>query len=132
MEHIEGRQPVLEALRAGRRRGRAGFFPEALRDRAPGAPLAAAAKAAAGALEHISVCVVAGIPAALDELRRHGLWLVGLDAGGPSVVWDEALFSEPVALVVGSEGSGLGRLVRDRLDQIVRIPLFGAVGSLNA
>src|SRR5439155_20832021 len=98
-----------------------------------GSPLtAAAAKASAGALEHIPVSVVAGIPSALEQLRRLGLWLVGLDAGAPQTVWDFSLASEPLALVVGSEGRGLARLVRDRLDQIVRIPLSGRVASLNA
>ena len=76
--------------------------------------------------------MVAGIPSALEQLRRLGSWLVGLDAGAPQTVWDFSLASEPLALVVGSEGRGLARLVRDRLDQIVRIPLSGRVASLNA
>src|SRR5439155_26721323 len=102
------------------------------RGRGGGRGTAAAARAWRGAPEQVPASVVAGIPSALEQLRRLGVWLVGLDAGAAQTVWDFSLASEPLALVVGSEGRGLARLVRDRLDQIVRIPLSGRVASLNA
>jgi 23S rRNA (guanosine2251-2'-O)-methyltransferase len=96
------------------------------------APLGPAAfKAAAGALESMSVAVVGSVANALERLRFHGLWLVGLDGGSETTVWECDLFDAPVALVVGSEGSGLSRLVAEKMDLTVRIPIEG-VESLNA
>ncbi len=91
-----------------------------------------AAKAAAGAIEHLPMAVVGGLPAALMRLRELGVWVVGLDAGG-----DESLFeidfvaSEPVCVVLGAEGKGLSRLVRQRCDAIASLPLLGNLASLN-
>ena len=89
-------------------------------------------KAAAGAVEHLPFAVVGGLPAALQELRRHGVWVVGLDGEGPTSLWElPAAASGPIALVLGAEGAGLSRLVRQRCDEIVSIPLTGSLGSLN-
>lgn len=89
-------------------------------------------KAAAGAVEHLPFCVVGGLPAALQELRKHEVWVVGLDSDGPTSLWDLPAAAEgPVALVLGAEGTGLTRLARQRCDEIVRIPLAGSLGSLN-
>jgi len=90
-----------------------------------------AVKAAAGAVEHVKICQVGGVPAAIDQLKRAGIWVVGLDAGGSVELFDLHLADEPVALVLGSEGSGLSRLVRERCDTIMSIPLAGALDSLN-
>jgi 23S rRNA (guanosine2251-2'-O)-methyltransferase len=90
------------------------------------------AKAAAGAIEHLPMAVVGGIPTALSRLRDQGLWLLGLDADGDRSVWDLDLGDVPVALVVGAEGTGLSRLVRQRCDAIVAIPMRGPLDSLNA
>ena len=96
------------------------------------APLGPATfKAAAGAFEFMSVAVVASVANSLERLRAHGLWLVGLDGAAEAPIWDCELFDAPVALVVGSEGGGLSRLVADRMDLTVRIPTHG-VESLNA
>jgi 23S rRNA (guanosine2251-2'-O)-methyltransferase len=89
------------------------------------------AKAAAGAIEHLPLAVVAGIPAALADLSEAGLWTVGLDAGAPARLWDLELATEPVALVLGSEGRGLSRLAAARCDVLVAIPQLGATESLN-
>ena len=89
------------------------------------------AKAAAGAIEHLPLAVVAGLPAALTQLRRAGVWTVGLDAGAEQSVFDLSLEAEPVALVLGAEGSGLSRLVRQRCDALVGIPQRGSLPSLN-
>lgn len=97
------------------------------------APLRGAAfKAAAGALEHATVSLVGSIAEAVARLKRLGLWTVGLDAGGDRSLFGLDLLAEPVALVVGGEGGGLSRLVADRLDLVVSIPMTGPIESLNA
>jgi 23S rRNA (guanosine2251-2'-O)-methyltransferase len=89
------------------------------------------AKASAGAVEHLPLAVVPGIPGALARARELGLWLVGLDAGGEASAFDLELATEPVGLVLGAEGRGLSRLTRARCDVVAAIPLQGALGSLN-
>ena len=97
------------------------------------APLSAAAfKAAAGALETVPVSRVNSIAEAISRLRRLGLWSVGLDQNAGQVLWGLPLLAEPVALVVGDEGTGLSRLVSDRIEVRVRIPITVSVESLNA
>jgi len=97
------------------------------------APLQATAfKSAAGALERLRVCVHSSIADAVVRLQRAGVWVVGLSADAETPVFGLSLFTEPVAVVVGAEGSGLSRLVRDRSDMTVRIPMASSVESLNA
>lgn len=91
----------------------------------------AAVKAAAGAVEHLPIASVAGIPALLDRARRAGIWSVGLDASGDADVFDLPVATGPVLLVLGAEGAGLARLTRQRCDLVARIPLHGALESLN-
>ena len=88
-------------------------------------------KTSAGAAEHMAVARVASVAAALEELKARGLWVYGAAAEGSSPMW-ETDFSGPACLVIGSEGEGLGRLVRERCDFLVSIPLRGQVSSLNA
>lgn len=92
---------------------------------------ATVAKAAAGAIEHLPIALVPGVGAALELLRREGVWTVGLDEDGDVDVHELALASEPLALVLGAEGRGLGRLTRDRCDVLARVPLAGPIASLN-
>ena len=89
------------------------------------------AKAAAGAVEHLRFAVVPGIPSALRTLSSHDVWTVGLDAAGPRPLHELDLSGEAVALVLGSEGRGLSRLVAERCDVLASIPLRGTLGSLN-
>jgi 23S rRNA (guanosine2251-2'-O)-methyltransferase len=97
------------------------------------APLEATAfKAAAGALEHIGISMVSSIARALGTLGKLGLWRIGLDGGAPQSLFDCDLFTEPTAIVVGAEGSGLSRLVAESVDTTVAIPILGGVESLNA
>jgi 23S rRNA (guanosine2251-2'-O)-methyltransferase len=91
----------------------------------------AVAKASAGAVEHLRICQVGSIAQALERLRDAGYWAVGLAAEG-EVDYTEARYEGRLALVVGSEGRGLHRLVRERCDQVVRLPMLGEVSSLNA
>jgi 23S rRNA (guanosine2251-2'-O)-methyltransferase len=92
---------------------------------------ATVAKVAAGAVEHLPIALVAGVPSALSELGRLGVWTVGLAADGDTDLFGLQLASSPVALVLGSEGQGLSRLARARCDVVARIPLGGQVESLN-
>jgi 23S rRNA (guanosine2251-2'-O)-methyltransferase len=89
------------------------------------------AKAAAGAVEHLPMAVVSGLPAALARLRDLGVWVVGLDADGDRPLFGLPVVTEPVALVLGAEGAGLSRLTRERCDVVASIPLKGALHSLN-
>jgi 23S rRNA (guanosine2251-2'-O)-methyltransferase len=90
----------------------------------------AAAKASAGALAHVRVAEVVNIARAVEELKAAGVWTVGLDAAAPMPYheWDLTL---PTALVLGAEGRGLRRLVKERCDTLATIPMRGRVGSLN-
>jgi len=89
-------------------------------------------KAAAGALAHLPVAGVTNLARTLVELGRHGVWSLGLDGAAAGTLAGNPLASGPVVLVVGAEGDGLSRLVRERCDALVRLPMHGRVGSLNA
>ena len=88
-------------------------------------------KVAAGAIEHVSVAVVPGVPGALQELERLGVWTVGLEERGSEPVFNLQLGDRPIALVIGAEGRGLAPLTRQRCDVLARIPLHGSIDSLN-
>lgn len=97
------------------------------------APLEATAfKAAAGALEHLRIAEASSTARAVESLQRLAVWTVGLDGAGDRSLFGLGLLTEPVAIVVGAEGAGLGRLVRERVDVVAAIPLAGPVESLNA
>jgi 23S rRNA (guanosine2251-2'-O)-methyltransferase len=89
-----------------------------------------AAKASAGATSHVRIVDVVNIARALEELKAAGVWTVGLAGDAPKVYSDLDL-TLPTALVVGAEGAGLRRLVRERCDWLVSIPMHGHVDSLN-
>lgn len=89
------------------------------------------AKSAAGAIEHLSLALVPRIPAALERLKGLGVWVVGLDADADQELFDLPLLTEPVVLVLGSEGEGMSRLAADRCDVLVQIPRVGQTASLN-
>jgi 23S rRNA (guanosine2251-2'-O)-methyltransferase len=91
----------------------------------------AVTKAAAGAVEHVAMAVVSGVAGVLPQLRRHGVWSIGLDTASPTTLFEVDLATEAVALVLGSEGSGLSRLTRQRCDVVASIPLHGVIESLN-
>ena len=91
----------------------------------------AVTKAAAGAIEHLPLAFVSGIPNALEQVQRAGVWSVGLDAGGTTSVFDVAVADQPIVLVLGAEGRGLSRLARGPCDVVASIPMRGQVESLN-
>jgi 23S rRNA (guanosine2251-2'-O)-methyltransferase len=88
------------------------------------------AKAAAGALEYVPVVKVVNIVNALEELKKAGVWVAGAEAGGDALYWD-ADFDRPMALVLGGEDKGVRRLVRERCDYLLSLPLMGKITSLN-
>jgi 23S rRNA (guanosine2251-2'-O)-methyltransferase len=90
----------------------------------------AVSKASAGAVEHVRIANVVNVARAVEELNRLGVWTVGLDAAAETPYYDVDL-TLPTALVVGAEGRGLRRLVRDRCDLVAAIPMTGHVQSLN-
>jgi len=90
------------------------------------------AKSAAGAIEHVPIAVVGGLPTALAQMRDAGIWVVGLDDAADRSLFDLGdLATEGICLVLGAEGAGLSRLVRERCDLIVSIPMRGRLSSLN-
>jgi 23S rRNA (guanosine2251-2'-O)-methyltransferase len=91
----------------------------------------AVTKAAAGAIEHLPVALVPGIPALLQRATQAGVWTVGLDERGTTDLFDLDLGPAGVLLVLGAEGKGLARLARERCDVIARIPMRGRLASLN-
>lgn len=116
------------AARAAEAAGAAVLLTRARRA-APTTP--AAVKASAGALLHLPVARVTNLARTLEALKAGGFTVIGLDEEGEHTIHD-APPPRPVALVVGGEGAGLSRLVRERCDLLVRIPTSGLTGSLNA
>jgi len=89
------------------------------------------AKTAAGAIEYLPMALVSGIPAALSTLSSLGVWSVGLVGEAPDSLYSLPLGDQPIALVLGSEGSGLAALTRKRCDATASLPQHGSLSSLN-
>lgn len=127
LDEVEDPQNVGAILRTVDAAGGSGVVRQTRR----AAPLdGAAAKASAGAVNHVRIADVVNIARSLEALKQAGVWTVGLDAGAKMAYYDWDL-TLPTALVVGAEGHGLRRLVKERCDQVVSIPMLGHVGSLN-
>ena len=88
-------------------------------------------KASAGAAEHMAIARVANLSSAIKELKAAGLWIYGTAADGASPLWGTDL-TGPIALVIGSEGDGIGRLIKENCDFVLSLPMKGQVSSLNA
>jgi 23S rRNA (guanosine2251-2'-O)-methyltransferase len=127
LDSIEDPQNVGAILRSVDAAGADGL----IRQSRHAAPLdGAAAKASAGAVSHVKIAEVVNIARALEELKEAGVWTVGLSGDAP-VRYDEVDFTLPTAIVVGAEGTGLRRLVRERCEVLASIPMAGHVQSLN-
>ena len=95
-------------------------------------PLSATvAKTSAGAVEYVPVARIGNIAQTIRSLKKQGFWVVGADMEGQDAYYDANL-TGPLVLVVGSEGHGIGRLIREQCDFLVRIPMMGRINSLNA
>ncbi len=88
-------------------------------------------KVAAGAAEHIPIARVTNLTRTIEELKEAGLWILGTDAGGDTL-YNRFDYQGPLAIVIGSEGEGISRLVRESCDVLLRIPMYGEINSLNA
>ena len=129
LDHLEDPRNVGAVARSGSAAGITGLVVSSKR----AAPLSAAAfKASAGALETLPVVIVGSIPEALNRLKEFGVWIVGLDASGEQSLFGLDLLTEPVAVVIGAEGTGLSQLAAKRCDVVVSIPMVTGVESLNA
>ena len=129
LDHMEDPQNVGAVLRTAAALGAAGVvIPE---DRACGIT-PAAVRASAGGSEHVRVAHVVNLPRAMDELKEAGLWFTGLDWGDDAKNISELDLKGRVGLVIGAEGCGIGRLVRQKCDFIAEIPMPGGFESLNA
>ena len=87
-------------------------------------------KTSAGAASWLPVARVANLGAAIDELKKNGIWIYGTDASGEN--YSDTSFTGPIGLVIGYEGFGMGRLIRDKCDFLVKLPMYGKITSLNA
>ena len=127
LDSIEDPQNVGAILRSVDAAGADGVIRQARH----AAPLdGATAKASAGAVHHVRIATVVNIARAVEELKEANVWTIGLDDEGAEP-YDEVDYSLPTAFVVGAEGTGLRRLVRETCDRVVSIPMAGAVSSLN-
>lgn len=90
----------------------------------------AVGKASAGAVEYVPVARVTNLASAIDELKKRGVWIYAADMDGQT--WCQTDFSGPAAVVIGSEGSGVGRLLREKADFVISLPMLGKINSLNA
>ena len=127
LDGIEDPQNLGAILRTADAAGAAGVI---VQKRRSAALDGAAAKASAGAVAHVKIAEVVNIARAVEELKAAGVWTVGL-AGEATTTYDSIDFTMPTAIVLGAEGSGLRRLVRERCDHLASIPMAGHVGSLN-
>jgi 23S rRNA (guanosine2251-2'-O)-methyltransferase len=109
----------------------AGFHGAIIPERRAAGITDAVVKASAGAVEYVPVARVVNLTRAIEELKRRNIWVYGLDpAGAKSYL--EVDYTGSVALVIGGEGAGIGRLVRESCDELIAIPMRGHVASLNA
>lgn len=88
-------------------------------------------KASAGATEHMKIALVPNLASAIKKMKESGIWIYGTSANAEKIYWDLD-FTVPSAVVIGSEGKGMRRLVSESCDELVGIPLRGKIGSLNA
>jgi 23S rRNA (guanosine2251-2'-O)-methyltransferase len=129
LDHLEDPRNVGALLRTAESSGVHGVI---LPTRRAAAVTPAACEASAGGAEHLLVARVTNLARTLANLKQAGLWVAGLEAEDGATPYDSVHLGGPLVVVVGSEGQGLSRLVRERCDWLLRLPMMGHVGSLNA
>ena len=129
LDHVQDPQNLGSLLRAAEAAGVHGVV---IPGRRAVGVTPAAVRASAGAAEQVHVVQVSNLVQAMERLKAAGVWLAGLEALPEALPYTGADLSGPLGLVVGSEGQGLARLVRERCDFLIRLPLRGQVESLNA
>lgn len=93
---------------------------------------ATVSKTSAGAVEYVPVAQVTNLGQTIDQLKEKGVWVVGTDVDATQGIYDTEVFNGPVALVIGNEGKGMGRLIREKCDVLIKLPMEGKINSLNA
>lgn len=129
LDHVQDPQNLGALLRVADAAGVHGVLLPADRA-APVTP--SAVRASAGAAEHVRVAVVTNLVRSMKALKKEGFWIAGLEACPEAQDYTAADLTGPLALVVGSEGRGLGRLVMATCDFLIKFPLYGKTTSLNA
>jgi 23S rRNA (guanosine2251-2'-O)-methyltransferase len=129
LDHVQDPQNLGSLLRSAEAVGVHGVVIPARR---AASVTPAAVRASAGAAEHIRVAQVPNLVQAMESLKSNGIWLAGLEALPEARLYSQADLTGPVGLIVGSEGRGLARLIRETCDFLIRLPMRGQVGSLNA
>jgi 23S rRNA (guanosine2251-2'-O)-methyltransferase len=129
LDHLQDVQNLGTLLRTAEAMGVTGVI---LPGRRSAGVTPAVVNASAGAVEHVKIALVGNLVQALEALKADGVWVAGLDTGPEATPFARAELTGPLVLVVGAEGAGLSRLVRERCDWLVEIPMVGKVASLNA
>jgi 23S rRNA (guanosine2251-2'-O)-methyltransferase len=128
LDHVQDPQNLGSLLRSAEAAGVQGVLLP--KDRAAGIT-SAVARASAGACEHMAVCRVANLAQGMETLKKAVVWLTGLERDATARPYTEIDFRMPTGLVLGSEGGGLSRLIRERCDWLAHLPMRGRVSSLN-
>jgi len=129
LDHLQDVQNLGTLLRTAEAMAVTAVF---LPDRRAASITPAVVNASAGAVEHLPIAEVGNLVQALERLKTAGIWVVGLDASLAAVPLPKADLTGRIVLVVGAEGPGLARLVRERCDWLLSIPMYGKIDSLNA
>ncbi|MCM3342337.1 23S rRNA (guanosine(2251)-2'-O)-methyltransferase RlmB [Paenibacillus sp. MER TA 81-3] len=93
---------------------------------------ATVSKTSAGAVEYVPVARVTNLTQTMEQLKERGVWIVGTDVSATQEIYDADVFTLPVALVIGNENKGMGRLIRETCDVLCTLPMAGQINSLNA
>ncbi|MDO3412986.1 23S rRNA (guanosine(2251)-2'-O)-methyltransferase RlmB [Saccharibacillus sp. CPCC 101409] len=93
---------------------------------------ATVSKTSAGAAEYVPVARVSNLAQTIEKLKEAGVWIAGTDVRAEEEIYEASVFKGPLALVIGNEGEGMGRLVREKCDVLVKLPMQGRINSLNA
>lgn len=93
---------------------------------------ATVSKISAGAVEYVPVARVTNLAQTIEELKERGVWIVGTDVTAEQEIYDANIFDSPVAIVIGNENKGMGRLIRESCDVLLKLPMSGQINSLNA
>ncbi len=129
LDHVQDPQNLGALLRTAEAAGVDGVV---LPDRRAAGVTPAAVRASAGAAEHVRVAQITNLVQTMVRLKADGIWMAGLEATPGAQLYTEADLSGPLGVVIGSEGQGLARLVRESCDYLIRVPMLGQVESLNA
>jgi 23S rRNA (guanosine2251-2'-O)-methyltransferase len=129
LDHVQDPQNLGSLLRTAEA---AGVHGAVIPTRRAAGVTPAAVRASAGAAEHVRVAQVTNLVRAMEQLKTEGVWMAGLEAVPGAQLYTEADLSGSLGLVIGSEGQGLARLVRETCDYLIRLPMLGQVESLNA